>query len=360
MKNFIELLHSKASLHKIVDHKNPYLNIIACLTLSPEMIKTKNKLFHTIIANISMKRNDELNLTDDNLKFIFFRLYCLGYDQFKINIISKNILKDLTILNIDINPLLNKVNHDTVLNTKFLVGYFDIKHILDNDFIKHMLNDSTPTVYIFENMSWTEVILYFRSTNYIISGGKVSERHIMDNERYKLAIFLKCINNINKPSDNNSLYPSSSNLLRLYRKNPKTLMKFLKSNVDLTNKLFTDDKINDFINQFYTKYDVSKELNTDILKYKDNKNMIYLLYRKIITASHISDNILDISKKELYLFFSHISNELDLNHININQHILLFEIINNIVYTSSLLSFTCLAYCEIYGAVLRVLRSRRR
>jgi len=71
------------------------------------------------------------------------------------------------------------------------------------------------------------MILFFRSTNYIISGGKVSERHIMDNYRYELAVFLNCINNINIPSDGNSLYNSSSNLLKLYRNNPK----ILKSNV---------------------------------------------------------------------------------------------------------------------------------
>lgn len=78
------------------------------------MIKNKDKLFNTIIANISMKRIDELYLTDDNLKFIFFRLYCLGYDQFKINIIikKKNSLKDLNVsltnTTIELNPIITK------------------------------------------------------------------------------------------------------------------------------------------------------------------------------------------------------------------------------------------------------------
>lgn len=43
-----------------------------------------------------MKRNDELHLTEDNLKFIFFRLYCLGYDTYNIYIISKHCHKDIT------------------------------------------------------------------------------------------------------------------------------------------------------------------------------------------------------------------------------------------------------------------------
>jgi hypothetical protein len=148
-----ELLHNQSRLNKDVDHKDPSLNIIATLYLSPMIIKNKDKLFHNIVANISMKRDDELKLTEDNLKFIFFRLYCLGYDYYNIYIISKHCLKDITMVNIDINPLLNKINHNTILETKFQVGYFDIKHMLDNSFINYILNDNTPNVYIFENMS---------------------------------------------------------------------------------------------------------------------------------------------------------------------------------------------------------------
>ena len=296
------------------------------------MIKNKNKLFNNIVANISIKRDDELNLTDDNLKFIFFRLYCLGYDNYKISIISKNCLKDLTIVNIDINSLLKKVNHNTILDTKFLVGYIDIKHMLENNFIKHMLNDNIPNIYIFEKMSWTEIITYFRKTNYIISGGKISERHIMNDYRYNLAVFLKCINNINLPSDGNSLYNSSSNLLRLYRYNPKTLMKYLKSNIDLTDKIFNDENINEYVDQFYNKYDVSKELKLEINEYKQNKKFINLINKKIL--SKISDQTLHISKKEISLFISNINLELDLNNIDKNQYILLFDFIKNIIYTN--------------------------
>lgn len=153
----------------------------------------------------------------------------------------------------------------------------------------------------------------------------------MDNDRYNLAIFLKSINNINKPSNNNTLYNSSSNLLNLYRKNPKTLMTFLKTNVNLLDKVFTEDKIKDFVDQFYYKFDVSKELNIEINKYKDNKTMIYLLYRKIMTTITDQTLLQSFSKKELYTFFSNITKELELNHIDINQHILLFDFIKNII-----------------------------
>lgn len=314
-----------------IGYKDPSLNIIATLSLSPMMIKNKDKLLHNIIANISIKRNDELNLTDDNLKFIFFRLFCLGYNYYNINIISKNSLQNLSIVTIDINELLSKANQNTTTVTKFQVGYLDIKHMLNENYLIQCLNNQTPTIYIFENISYTELSLYFRSVNYIISGGKVSERHIMTHHRYELAIFLKCINNINKPSDSNTIYFSSSNLLRLYRHNPKTLMKFLKTNVNLLDKVFTEDKINDFVDQFYNKFDVSKELNREIENYKENKTLINLLYRKVYTVITDKTLLRSISKKEISLFIANINLELDLNHIDTNQHILLFEFINNII-----------------------------
>lgn len=55
------------------------------------------------------------------------------------------------------------------------------------------------------------------------------------------------------------------------------------------------------------------------------------MYRKIITL--ITDKTLHISKKEISLFIANINLELDLNHNDTNQHILLFEFINNIIYT---------------------------
>jgi hypothetical protein len=47
-------------------------------------------LFKNIIANISIKTDGELGLTDNNYKIIFLRLYSLGYNKFTINLISKN------------------------------------------------------------------------------------------------------------------------------------------------------------------------------------------------------------------------------------------------------------------------------
>jgi hypothetical protein len=90
-----------------------------------------------------------INLTDDNLKFIFFRLFCLGYDHYNINIISKNSIKNLSIVTIDISELLSKATQNTTTLTRFQVVYFDIKHMLNEDYLKQCLNNKTPTIYIF-------------------------------------------------------------------------------------------------------------------------------------------------------------------------------------------------------------------
>lgn len=64
----------------------------------------------------------------------------------------------------------------------------------------------------------------------------------MKDERYLLALFLKSINNINKKSDFDTFYTSTSSLYNLFKYNNKNLMKYLKSNIDLTDK---DIKVND-------------------------------------------------------------------------------------------------------------------
>lgn len=193
------------------------------------------------------------------------------------------------------------------------VNYIDIKQILDDKFIRMILNSDIPSIYIFINMSWIEIKTYFRSSNYIVSGGKVSERHIMNDYKYLLAIFLKCINNINLPSNINNLYTSSSNLLDLFRYNTKDMMKYIKSNIDLTSKEINDDIIDNKIRFFYNDYDVSKILkpkmyNLNIDNIPLNNNVEYIKYNSEI--NHLFYDLNGINDYE------NIINSLDISKMN--------------------------------------------
>jgi len=151
------------------------------------------------------------------------------------------------------------------------------------------------------------VITYFRKNNYIVSGGKISERHIMNDSRYLLAIFLKSINNINLISDGDNLYTSTSSLLNVYRYNTKELMKYIKSNINLISEKIDDKYIDNVIKYYNNKYDVSNELNKEILLFNKNKLFINKFYELL-------DN--KITKKDLSLFIININDEYKLGNIS--------------------------------------------
>lgn len=161
-------------------------------------------------------------------------------------------------------------------------------------------------------MAWEEIITYFRSANYIISGGNVVERHIMKDNRYLLAIFLKSINNINLSSNNNNLYTLSSNLLQLYRYNSKELIKFIKPNIDLTSKNINKD-IEKKVDYYYNDFNIINKLKIKIINFINNKIFINKLYK------HLS---IVISKNNLDLFIKIIKNNSNIKN-NINSEILL-------------------------------------
>lgn len=131
------------------------LNIVSSLHLIDKLIKHKDEMFNCIIANISIKRNDELVLTEDNLKLICFRLYSLGYEQFNINIFSKVNYNNIIVKKININELLSKIDDKYVINKniKYNINYININYLLDDNFVKLILKSDIANICIFENMS---------------------------------------------------------------------------------------------------------------------------------------------------------------------------------------------------------------
>lgn len=152
--------------------------------------------------------------------------------------------------------------------------------------------NKNPSIFIFENMSWLEVLTYFRKYNYIISGGKSTERHILTKSRYLLSIFLNALAGIN----NSPTLVGKSKITNIYKYNNKDLVKYLKSNIDLTSVKITDQVIEENLNHYEQEYDVSKakELQKEINKFytKDLFMFIDVLYE--ILNSNISKNDLSI------------------------------------------------------------------
>ena len=111
INKFLVKFFSTNTINKIIykNIKKPTLNIISTLFLSEDKLFNKDKMFHPVIANISIKRDDELSITDDNLKLILFRLYSLGYNKFNIFLFSKDYTIEHNV--IDIKDLLIKIDN---------------------------------------------------------------------------------------------------------------------------------------------------------------------------------------------------------------------------------------------------------
>src|SRR5215470_4997052 len=136
----------------LINKKLPSLNIISTLYLSKDKLFVKQKMFNNIIANISLKRDDELSFNDENLKLIFFRLYALGYSSFNIIIFSKDFGLENNI--IDIKGLLKKMNYnDDNVITNYNVSKINVINLLELSLIEKMLDVDIPTIYVFNNMS---------------------------------------------------------------------------------------------------------------------------------------------------------------------------------------------------------------
>jgi hypothetical protein len=148
----------------------------------------------------------------------------------------------------------------------------------------------------------------------------------MNDYKYLLAIFLKCINNINLPSNINNLYTSSSNLLDLFRYNTKDMMKYIKSNVDLTFKEINNDIIDNKIRFFYNDYDLYKKLDKDIKIFAKNKSFINKLYK-----------LLDykFKKKDLLLFIMNLKKEYDIKNISIDEYTKIYTYLKDFVYNEN-------------------------
>jgi CUB/sushi domain-containing protein len=266
------------------NNNNISLNIISTLTLTKKIIKNDKEIFSNVIANIYFKTHGELGifkensleLNKKNLYIFFLRMFCLGYNNLNINVFSKNVNNDID-RKIDIlNMKLDFYNSD--LDNNYAVRYFNPIEIMNKKLINNeegLLSNRIPSIYIFKEMSWNEVVIYFRKANIIISGGNVVERHILTNDRMLLSIFLKSISNLNNEIiiENNL----TSSLMNLFKFNKKEFIKYLRSRYDLTTKhvsLNIDNTLNYLLNN---NNNISEQLNIEIMKFKNNQNFIKIL-----------------------------------------------------------------------------------
>lgn len=311
-------------------YKDPSLNIIATLLLTKKVIKYNNKLLKNVICNIYyltdgelgiFKNVDHIELNENNFYTVLLRMYAFGFNKLNINIISKDIYvvdeRKIDITEFSMNfGIKNSEN-------KYIIKYLNPSVLLNKNNIMNnigLLNNDIPNIFIFKNMSWFEVVTFFRKGDIIISGGNVVQRHILTNERVLLSFFINSIKNINIVDKlDNKL---SSNLLNLFKHNNKNIIKYLKSNYDWTVNKSTI-LINDIIQNSLNEYSVSNELKNEINIFLKNGKFLNILKK------YLNDNTSDF---DILLFIKYLYNEYNyLNNKENNYYVEIYKFIKSLL-----------------------------
>lgn len=265
--------------------------ILACFARSYDESHIKNKKIHLVSSVVYS--NYEVNVHSIDLDFLQEKIvkgmYRSTYYIFNVDldVDDEGFFSD-THLNVDVEN--NYFGCVRVINIRL----FDLVRCIENegkmlDFSENIsaeifgFNDSTKkdfdsilqdSVFIFKNIKWNSIVLFFKLRGIEISGGTTSKRHILDTVSSTLKEFLDLIYDyktefINKKIIYNSFKNKDGILSSFINFENKNDMDY---SIEIKNMLIKDVKWNNIIN-------VSKEFE----KYNDVDllyNLIYLDYKK--------------------------------------------------------------------------------
>jgi hypothetical protein len=127
------------------------------------------------------------------------------------------------------------------------------------------------TIFIFEDVSWSDVCLQFKTKNIIVSGGTDTKKHILSPIEYKFSIYLNGLG-----ITTNDIINSFHNVSKeyIYPNSKKTTIKEIFDSNNDSNP----NKNLDYTDSIKTIKDFEKEFNTENISYSesstigDNKN----------------------------------------------------------------------------------------
>ena len=184
-----------------IQKTNKTIHMLACFTNSVDKHHSVNNLIH-LIGSI-FYTTEFYNRLPNMFEY---------KDVFKKSLASHSlIINFVSILGIESFEIIKHSDHVVELRTGlfyFLNLYLNSdSNIFSNDFLKVLftqneinpyLNNLGPSLnkkfnrilYVFENISWLQVQLYFKCRGIHISGGSISNRHLLSTSSHELSIFL--------------------------------------------------------------------------------------------------------------------------------------------------------------------------
>jgi hypothetical protein len=243
-------------------NKVNYNIILACFARSYDASHIKNKKIHLVSSVV----HSTYEIDIDNIDFEFLRekiekgMYRSTYYIFKVfpdvdDNLSNNIKVEsdyfgcVRIINISFFTLIRCIENNGKLldlSEDLTNELFGSKDSTEKDFYS-ILQDS---VFIFYNLKWNSIVLFFKLRNIEISGGTISKRHLLDTVSSTLKEFLDLFYDYNTNFINKYIiYESFKNkdgiLSSFINFEDKKEMDY---NIEIKNILIKDMKWNDINN----------------------------------------------------------------------------------------------------------------
>nr|YP_009739443.1 hypothetical protein [Tricholoma saponaceum]QIC20287.1 hypothetical protein [Tricholoma saponaceum] len=159
-------------------------------------------------------------------------------------------------------------------NFRIVVHLVRYKTFFDRVYEKNHSLDSDKDVHkviIFQDYTWSEILLYFKLKGILVSGGDVVRRHSLSYNQYRLSLFIHLINVMN------NFYINSEGIVRRKSKyniaDDYKFMNHSKEMYNTSNLDFRDAKFKDIMRSHidFTHKKISDEIGL-FLEYSKNKD----------------------------------------------------------------------------------------
>jgi hypothetical protein len=177
-----------------------------------------------------------------------------------LNIINRNYSSFLTFKNKIMNKIITERYFSTNASARKIVFIFIVFEDFFNEEVFRsrdvVFKNLYKTIFIFDNIQWSEVCLHFKTKNIIISGGSNTKKHILNPIEFKFSIYLRGLG-VTVDNVTNSFHNTPKEFS--YPSGKKTIEELLNSKQELLNikeKLNPDhesDTENPFMNNLISE-----------------------------------------------------------------------------------------------------------
>lgn len=225
----------------------------------------------------------------------------------------------------------DKESFNMINNFNYLIK-LNLLHLFENESLKD-LQEKYKLIFIFEDISWSNIVLLFKTKGINLYGGSDSRRHILSTVEAKLMNFLLLINHFY--IDYNAIYVSQTKYAETSAKYEKIITEFLNGEKTYVELILSDKshfnyknnveffRLNVFLHVYMKLCEILGDMDPYLykiaVKNREIESARERIQRYSTTGSHLSYAPIKISRA------AKIINELKKEILKIEEDLLLFK-----------------------------------